>query len=387
MTQQSFQVGNKPRVVVTHLRGNLTVHPWRERQISIAGEGPIADLHQEGDSVIIDGCESDLELWVPNMKPIPGGITTQVSVKDVQGRAFIEEAGSVELEQISGGAELVLVWGSLRAVDMPSLHERKGIGGSATIEKVSRVEIGAVGGNLALQQVEFVVTGAVGGSLDADGIGAKLQCGAVGGSCHIVHSSNADVAVSNVGGSLQMTGVARMHSCNVGGSLQLEADFPVGSSAHLLVGGSATVTLPENANLHIQVMAGGPISGETLPGKPGNFLNVVYGDGAAHLSLTAGGSVHLLSKTAPSSARANFQFDDFGRSMAGFGQSMAEFGREMGKVGREFFTSVVETMSGEPVKTAQESKKAQQREAILRMVAQGRITPEEGNMLLEALEG
>lgn len=386
MTQQSFSVSNKPRVLITHMRGNLTVRPWRERQIRVTADGPIGKLYQEGESVFIDGCESNLEVWIPNMRPMPGGMTTDVSVKDLQGSALIDGAGNLELEGINGNVELERVWGSLRAKDMPLLYERKGIGGSAAVEKISRVEIGAVGGGLTAKQVEFMTAGAVGGSLDAESIGARLQCAAVGGNCRIANSRNAEVAVSNVGGSLQMSGMALMHSCNVGGSLQLDADFPVGSSTHLLVGGSATVILPERANLSIHAMAGGVISGEMLTGKRGNFLNVTYGEGAARLSLTVGGSLHLLGKSEPSSTNAGFQFDfdDFGQGMGDFGRSMAGLGREMANIGRDIFSSVVGAMPNEPTRS---SKKAQQREAILRMVAEGRLTPEEGNMLLDALEG
>lgn len=385
MTEQSFSVSNKPRVLITHVRGNLTVRPWRERQIRVTADGPISKLYQEGESVFVDECESNLEVWIPNMRPMPGGMTTDVSIKDLQGNVFIDGAGNLELEGINGNVELERVWGNLRAKEMPSLHGHKGIGASATLERISRVELGAVGSSLTVRQAEFVTAGAVGSSLDADSIGARLQCAAVGGNCRIANSRNAEVAVSNVGGSLQMNGVAHMHSCNVGGSLQLDADFPIGSSTHLLVGGSATVTLPERANLSIHAIVGGAISGEMLTGKRGNFLNVSYGEGTAKLSLTVGGSLHLLGKSEPSSTNAGFQFDfaDFGQGMSDFGRGMADLGREMANIGRDIFSSVVGTMPNEPKRT---SKRAQQREAILRMVAEGRLTPEEGNMLLDALE-
>ncbi len=403
--EQTFTVGNTPSVAITQLRGNLVIRPWRERQISVVTEGTIARLYQEGETVFVMGGESDVTVWIPNTRPGLRAIVTNVSVNDVEGRAYIEGAGNVELANVRGGVELVRVEGNLSARDLPSVTERRGIGGNAGIENVSGVELSAIGGNASFKRVEIVTTGAVGGNVEAEAVGARLHCAAIGGNCSIEQSAQAEIAVNNVGGNLQMSGVASMRFCNVGGNLQLDGVLPVGSTVRALVGGNAIVTLPERANLRIQAIVGGRASGEALGTvKGGNFLNVTYGDGAAQLKLTVGGSLRLLGNAIPSSSGLNAFFENFGLEDFGFtsgmgdlGREMAQFGREMGKMGRDIFSSVMgsrftpftEHMQEERQprgKSSDPASRAKRRETILRMVAEGRITPEEANQLLEAID-
>ncbi len=349
MTQQTFAVGRRPRVVIRSMNGNLTVRPWNERSISVEADGPIPELYQEGDTLVINGCQSNLDLFVPYVKKLFGtaSLVTDISVTDLNGTATMENVGSVDLSNVSGAVELTQVNGSLRATGAPTLREHRGIGGDAMLSNISRIELGAVGGSLRLATTETVTVGAVGGSLKAEQVGALLKCGSVGGSCEVRNSARAEVVVSNVGGSLLLDGVARMPSCNIGGSLSMLADLPTDSNVRLLVGGSATLMLPKNANLAMHILASGSISGDALSKKYGNSANITYGNGAATLNLTAGGSVKLLWTNATTAWAAPHQ--------------------EM----REEVPSSL----------------AQKRQAILQMVAQGHVTPEEGNVLLDALGG
>lgn len=390
---QTFSVGKNPRVIITQGRGNVTIRSWEQQSVSVETEGPVEQLYQEGDSIFITGCATDLTLTVPYMKSGWGWLSklaTDISVHNQTGRVSIENAGDVELVNITEPVELSKVEGNLRGANLPTLYERRGVGGNVTLTTISRVEIGAVGGNLYLTKIELAKTGAVGGNLDADQIAASLECGAVGGNCQVQHSPNAEIAVNNVGGSFQTDGVARIQSCNVGGNLNARVTFQAASSSHIIVGGNASIALPENANVSIRGMVGGSVSGEALgTRKVGNFLNITYGDGSSTLNLTVGGSLVLLGNNTPSEA-SNSSFPPFG-DMSEFGREMGRFGREMGKMGRDIASVVVDTFASMSDKAAQDRPRqsstthAQKREAILRMVAEGRITPEEGSMLLEAL--
>ncbi|HCI82497.1 MAG TPA: hypothetical protein DHW02_22715, partial [Ktedonobacter sp.] len=86
------------------------------------------------------------------------------------------------------------------------------------------------------------------------------------------------------------------------------------------------------------------IRGDVLERKYNNMANVVLGDGSASLNLTVGGGVTL-------------QKGNFG--------TMSEM--------------------GEQSKGEREAASSQKRQAILQMVAEGRISVEEGNTLLTAL--
>jgi hypothetical protein len=128
MAQQTFSVGRKPRVVISHGNGNLTVHSWQELAIRAENEEAIAQLYQEGDTLIITGYEQNLQLWVPYIRPGLVGmlgnkrIVTDISVTHQHGHVAIEDAGNLDLADIAGTVEITTVEGNLRATNLPVLR-------------------------------------------------------------------------------------------------------------------------------------------------------------------------------------------------------------------------------------------------------------------------
>jgi hypothetical protein len=312
MTQQTFAVGENPRVQITNVDGSLSIQTWQERSISVESTGTLDSLRQDGDTVIISDHTGDLSLFVPAIRNGFRWITTDVSVTHLTGDASIEGAGevilndikgnvtlkniagSVDIENVGAVAEVTNVGGNLRATSMPTLLARKGIGGEALVSDVARLEIDAVGGSAELNKVGTATIHAVGGNLDAEGIETSLRCNVVGGDCHVHNSANAEVNITNVGGNLQMEGTLRGHMSNVGGNLHTRMTFPAGSSTHFHVGGNANVEMPDDASVALHAIVGGQVTGDALGSSSSpiyrgssNFANLVYGDGAAKLSLFA----------------------------------------------------------------------------------------------------
>lgn len=348
MKEYTFDVGNKPRVVIQRVRGDVQVQPWRERviRVRIAGEnedGSVTEPYRENDTIFINDCNGSVGLYVPYEKNAFGtsSLTTDISITDLEGSVSMDHVGHVEVTNISGEVRLSHTQGSLRAVHAPVVVEDKGVGGNATLEDVARVEIRGIGGSLDVTHAGIVKVGAAGGSARATAIGELFACGSTGGSCEIHDSGNAEVSISNVGGSLLLERVARMSSCNVGGSLTAPIFVGRHDRKNFTVGGSANLSLPRNANLQMRVMAGGSISGEAVNKKCHNMATLTYGNGESSLNVTAGGSVKLS------------------------------------------WTSDPDDRTGGDEQAP--PSKAQRRQAILTMVQQGRITPDEGNVLLEAL--
>ncbi len=349
MKHYTFSVSNKPRVVVSRVKGDVTIRPWNERSISVRiidenEGGSIVQPYKEGDAVFITDCTGSIELYVPYEKNFFGSsnLTTDININDLDGGVVMERVGNVEVTNIRSDITLSHVEGNLRATNAPRLSSSKGIGGDAMMEHVSYIEIGAVGAALSVTRAEMVNVGSVGSAVCAEQIGAVFHCGSVGGSCEIRNSAHAEVSLSNVGGSLALDAVARLSSCNVGGSLVALATVPPDSSTNFVVGGSATLQIPRDANMRMRIMAGGSISGEAVNQKCGNMATLTYGSGSASLNLTVGGSVKLSWATEAA-------------------------------------------YPGTVIAGKQPPNVAQRREAILKMVEQGRITPEEGSVLLEAL--
>ena len=411
MTQQTFAVGKKPSVVITQVEGSLSVQTWKEPSIRVESAGTVAELRQEEDTVIISKCTGDLALWVPCLgdrypaiKNFGRYITTNISVTHLSGNVTIEGAGQVTLREIGGDvtlkniagdvaleqvgavAELTNIGGNLSAASMPTLLVRNGVGGDASLSDIARLQVDAVGANVALDRVGAATINTAGGNLDVTGVETALRCHAVGGNCQVQESANAEISIDNVGGSLQVEGTLRGHNGNVGGNLNLRATFPAGSSMHFHVGGNATVELPDNASVALHGIVGGQVSGAGSGSRwSGSFVNLVYGDGAARLSLTVGGNLKLLGSNVPRSGSMGESWNSFGRDMAGIGREMGRLGRHMGREFAATFAGVGRYSSPYEVKWDEPSTYAQDRAAILRMVAEGRITPEEGDLLLEGL--
>ena len=351
MKQQTFAVGNNPRVVLSRITGNVAVHPWPEYSIRVHipdeyEESSMAQLYSEGNTVFIHDYIGSLELYVPYEKKPLISITTDVIVTDLDGSITMERVGNVDITNSSGAVTLSHTEGNLRVMNAPRVIENKGVGGNAVLENISLIELNAVGAALNVMHAENVHVGSVGSEVRAKRIGAAFHCSAVGSSCEIRDSANAEVSLSNVGGNLDMESVARVSSCNIGGSLTAIANVSPNSSTNFTVGGNATLRLPRDADMRMRVMAGGSISGEAVNSKCGNMATLTYGNGSTSLNLTVGGSVKLSWATTSTQADVATPYD---------------------------------------VPGVYAPNSTQKREALLKMVEQGRITPAEGNALLEAL--
>ena len=60
-----FSFGSNPRVVITRVDANLSVRVWKEQIIRVETEGPVAELRQEGNTLVITNCNSDLDVPYP----------------------------------------------------------------------------------------------------------------------------------------------------------------------------------------------------------------------------------------------------------------------------------------------------------------------------------
>src|SRR5579885_1953455 len=201
--QQTFPTSDEPRVIIAQAKGDLSVRGWDGQSIRIETGGRISDLHQEGDTLVIIDCESDIDLMVP--------FNTEVRVTGLGGDTSITEVRRVELEDINGdvvledigvNAQLAVEAVALTnlAADVsvknaPALRSRGGIGADAVLKDVAIIEIEAVGADLALTNAETVVIGTVGGDLDVEDISHALSCGTIGGDCKVEQSVDAELKI------------------------------------------------------------------------------------------------------------------------------------------------------------------------------------------------
>ena len=410
MTQQTFPFGEgtAPRVVISHVEGDLVVRRWGEQAIKLETGGRLSQLYQEGDTLVLSRSDDDIDLWVPGNSSVSASdVDGDVSIEGVQRVELTNINGDTDLEDISEAVVLARVNGDLSVVGTPELHVRSHTGSDVTLRSIGEVEIEAVGVDLSIEDAQTVVIGTVGSSLDAENIAQALRVGTVGADCQVEGSSHTEIAIANVGADITINGAATVQVGNVGAScevsdvegdveigfvgadvsingvggnlhiggigadaelsglqgnvevgsigsdLRLQAAFAPDSTARLNVGGDASIILPDEPNLSIQAAVGGDVNGSFVAsGEGGSVVTLVYGSGAAHLELNVGGDLDLRGGgSGPrTSSSSGGSWKEFEREMASLGKEMSkmgqELGKEMSKLGQELSRDLGQAIGG-----------------------------------------
>src|SRR5207248_5849807 len=123
----------------------------------VDADGRVAELHQEGDAIIIIDCSGDLKLQVPAATEIKvTNLKGDVSIKGVRRVELEDIGGDVELEDIGIGADvekigeavaLIALRADVRVTNASSLRSRGEIRGDASLSDIALVEIETVGGD------------------------------------------------------------------------------------------------------------------------------------------------------------------------------------------------------------------------------------------------
>ncbi len=409
MAQQTFTVGNAPRVNITQVHGDLKVRVWHERTISVETKGSVADLQQEGNVLTILDCDDDLALTVPidtaikatrvNGDALIEGVL-RVSLDNVSGDVVLKNiAGDTGLENIGEAIELTNVGADLVVMNAPVLRVRHSVGGDVQIKNVGVIEIETIGGELSLEQAETVVISTVGGDMSVRSVQAALRCGVVGGDGSVQGIPKTEVMLGTVGGDLSLSVAANLQIGNVGGDcsvrgvegdvelgtiggdmvldraggklqvgrvagdasfkglqdgvevggiggdLVLHSMFSVDTLARLNVGGDAVVVVPENASLGIVARVGGDVLGHSSLASRSGKM----------INLVYGsGSAHLeltvggdlvLKGAGNPHARSSSNESDFGGSWNDFGHDMSNLGRELSKLGQDLSREIASAFS------------------------------------------
>src|ERR1700688_4014857 len=95
--QQTFPAGKESKIIINQVSGDLNVQAWDQPSISIDG-GSIAELNQEGSTVMIVNSDDDLVLRAPP--------DTEIRAASVDGDVIIANMRRVELQRVSGDATL-----------------------------------------------------------------------------------------------------------------------------------------------------------------------------------------------------------------------------------------------------------------------------------------
>ena len=306
---------------------------------------------------------------------------------------------------------------------------------SVTIEKVdgdanvhdlkSRVIVGKIGGDFNLQGTAGASIESVGSDCALREVSGMVEIARVGGD--LVIEQSAQTLVGNVGGDLEVASVSGKFDSKVGGDVELKLTDPAIAPIRIFAGGDIQVVVPGDANARLVLLAGGEITIDTRDNQA-EFervaRDIILGQGGNTLELKAGGDIAISDKEILH-FHFNKVFNAFDQDWEKFSdnieqkiaegmkrafQSTENATLQAEKASRKAQDKVVEVMQrlekkgifndrgdkftgfsferpAEPQAPEKPKVSENERMIILKMLAEKKITIEEAENLLKALEG
>ncbi len=360
-----ISVGSSPKIVANSVGGDVSVVGWDGNEIMIKADDAELQLQQDGDEIRFS-CVDDIAMRIP-------------------------KASTLMFTAISGDA-------AIRGV-------------------IGDIEIASISGDLSMREVGSVAIGSIELDLSLRGAGGNLY----------VKSAEGDVSIRDVEGNITLDSVADdLALRGVRGNVKVNVDEdvvfylePRDEGSYLVTAGDdILMVLPSSANATV-TMQGDEID-VNWPGiknePDATQRTVVLGNGSANITLNAGGDIRLSNQAnAAESAEEFGNFAGLNFDWSGFGERISRqvqaataratrgaeeaarraerhAERQARRWGRtpppgswgDFGPKGMPTPPGMP---KSDPVSEEERLAILKMLQEKKITAEQAEQLLQALEG
>ena len=293
----------------------------------------------------------------------------------------------------------------------------KSVGGDVRITDLQgALEMDTVGGDLSLRRMGEVKVRTAGGDLQARDLEGDLSLAFCGGDA-VVRSVNGAVNCEALGGDLWMREVSGDVLVNAGGDAALDLLALEGSQTTVQAGGDLSCRLPPEASATISLRAGGQVrlSGLPVTEESESGTRLQLGEGEAEIQLRVGGDAWLQTVAGAVGEEAFHLGDEITRQVESHLSGMddlldgltARFGTfDADRIGdrvERFVRRAVRKSIDSTRRSERKARKAERRAAseftseaddfseegrtILRMLEAGKITGEQADKLLQALEG
>ena len=372
MFERTLEVAETPHIVVRECLGNLTVQGGSEQKITVRVEGgpDVLDLAREGDTVsisITDDC-------------------TLICPRDTH----------LRLDKVLGNVQVGDVGGP--------------------------VDIGEVRGNVMLRRVGAVVLGETLGNLTARQVEGSLEASDVKGNVRIV-GVDQGLRLVKVAGNLRAEGLeGGLDADKVRGNVSLGPPFVPEATYRLHSGGNLHVGVPPDASLRLAVRVRGRVHsgglGLDIESERGE-VKATLGDGEALLEGEVRGNLTLRRPVTAEAVDVDIGLEDIGAQIERqVNEALADMATRLetrlGRFDAESVTRHVERTREYARQKAEHAaeqarlraeraerrwqrasgRRAPTKEAVtneetlrvLRMVEDGKLTPEQASEILAALE-
>lgn len=158
MTNQSLPVGATPTLVIEVVNGDLSVVGWDAQELLIKADDENARIRQEGQTVYFS-CKDDLTLRMPRggsleVRSVTGdmalrGVMGRVELKEIQGDLSIRDIGSAVIEKVNADFSLRGAAGDLQIKRIAADASVREVTGNVVLEMVAAdLLVRGIGGNL-----------------------------------------------------------------------------------------------------------------------------------------------------------------------------------------------------------------------------------------------
>ena len=275
MYKQRVSTSESPRVEVTACQGDLTVTTWDKAEVLIEVDSEQVLTVEERDDTVALAANSDCRLTVP---PRASLVAVQVqgdlSVRGVGGTVEVVTAqGDAQFKDGAGSVSSSTVQGDLTVKDWAGDVNGGAVQGDAEVRRVAgTVSLTTVGGDLTAEDIGgALAAGSVRGDAYLRGLSDTLSLGSIGADL-IARDLSAGADVAQAGGDVSLKSVfAGPHT------FRIQARGNVAVKA--LPGSDATFTLQAGSG-RVRVKG---LTGETT--EEGRWQGVI-GDGKAQVTLT-----------------------------------------------------------------------------------------------------
>lgn len=361
---KTINAGRTPRIEIESVSGDLSLVGWEGDDILLKADSEVMHVKQDGDQVRIS-CDDDLSIRVPKgagvlISKIDGdasirGVMGEIELKDITGDLSMRDVNSVAIEAVHSDFSL------------------RGGKGSLSIRKAdSDVSIRDVDGNVTLDSI-------------AD-----------------------DLALRDVRGSV---------NANVGEDVVMYINPQPGNTYNVNAGDDILLVMPPKANATLTLNADEiNVDWDGVENEEDVTSRVItLGNGSAPISLSAGGDIRVSDRSDAGDSAEDFgNFAGMGMDWSGFGdrisrrveQATERAQRKMEAANRRIEQKAREaerrgrgkvaleigrwnwnfSPKGVPIPPKQQVSD-EERLAILKMLQEKKITSEEAEKLLAALEG
>jgi hypothetical protein len=278
MQQQTVPVNPNASVLIHTVHGDLRVAGWERNELMAKTSGSLLEL-VSGTFPITVSCDEDLIVYLPH-------------------------ASNVKVDQVSGDASLQALSGpvTLGPVD-----------GDLTIKDLGPVTLGTVSGDVSLRNVGALNAESIAGDFTLRGGKGVCAVDTVGGDASI-RDIDGMVAIENVGSDLYVRNVHAAVDVKAGGDVALYLAPLPGQTYDITAGDDLILRLSPDTNVKLHLTGGSPESihvdfpGVSLPEDCAG-CEVLIGqaaDGMAEMLLTAGDDLLVTSQADSWDSAADF---------------------------------------------------------------------------------